>query len=78
MTVTGSNFAGAGVVVTGPGAVVSNTMVDASGTVITFDLALAADAPAENRAGDRRDPERHGALRDLDHADPPPFLPRSS
>jgi len=50
MTVTGSNFAGAGVVVTGPGAVVSNTMVDASGTVITFDLGLAADAPAENRA----------------------------
>src|SRR5262249_59048791 len=50
MTVTGSNFAGAGVVVTGPGAVVGNTMVDASGTLITFDLTFAADAPAENRA----------------------------
>jgi len=50
MMVTGSNFDGAGVVVTGPGAVVSNTMVGGGGTVVTFDLALAADAPAENRA----------------------------
>jgi hypothetical protein len=49
MTVKGSNFAGAGVVVTGPGAVVTNVVVT-GGTVITFDLALAADAPAENRA----------------------------
>jgi hypothetical protein len=50
MTVTGSNFAGAGVLVTGPGATVSNVVVDPTGTIITFDLTLAADAPAEIRA----------------------------
>jgi hypothetical protein len=50
MIVTGSNFAGGGVVVTGPGVTVANTMVDPSGTLITFDLILAPDAPAENRA----------------------------
>ena len=50
MTVTGSNFAGGAVVVTGPGATVTNTVVDPSGTLITFDLTLVPDAPAENRA----------------------------
>jgi hypothetical protein len=50
MTVTGSNFAGGSVLVTGPGATVTNVVVDPSGTVITFDLTLAADAPAETRA----------------------------
>jgi hypothetical protein len=50
MTVAGAGFAGAGVVVTGPGAVVSNPVVDPTGTLITFDLALAADAPAETRS----------------------------
>ena len=50
MTVTGSNFAGGAVLVTGPGATVANVVVDASGTLITFDLTLAADAPAETRA----------------------------
>jgi hypothetical protein len=50
MTVTGSNFAGGSVLVTGPGATVTNVVVDPSGTIITFDLTLAADAPAETRA----------------------------
>jgi len=50
MTVTGSNFGGAAVLVTGPGATVSNVVVDPGLTLITFDLALAADAPAETRA----------------------------
>jgi hypothetical protein len=50
MIVTGSNFDGGGVVVTGPGATVSNTVVDGTGTQITFALALAADAPAETRS----------------------------
>src|SRR5262249_5592244 len=50
MTVTGSNFAGGTVLVTGPGATVSNVVVDGSGTTITFDLTLAAGAPAETRA----------------------------
>src|SRR4029450_11206880 len=50
MTVTGSNFAGGAVLVTGPGVTVSNVVVDPSGTLITFDLTLAADAPAETRA----------------------------
>jgi hypothetical protein len=50
MTVTGSNFVGGSVLVTGPGATVTNVVVDPSGTVITFDLTLAADAPAETRA----------------------------
>jgi hypothetical protein len=50
MTVTGSNFAGGSVLVTGPGATVSNVVVDGSGSTITFDLTLAADAPAETRA----------------------------
>ncbi len=50
MAVTGSGFAGAGVVVTGPGAVVSGTVVDGTGTLVTFELALAADAPAETRS----------------------------
>jgi hypothetical protein len=49
ITVTGSGFAGAGVLVTGPGATVSNVVVDVTGTIITFDLTLAADAPAESR-----------------------------
>jgi hypothetical protein len=50
MTVTGSDFTGAAVLVTGPGASVANTVVDPGGTLLTFDLTLAADAPAENRA----------------------------
>jgi hypothetical protein len=50
MTVAGSNFAGGAVLVTGPGATVTNVVVDPSGTLITFDLTLAADAPAETRA----------------------------
>ncbi len=50
MTVTGSNFAAGAVLVTGPGATVTNPVVDPSGTLITFDLTLAPDAPAENRA----------------------------
>jgi hypothetical protein len=50
MTVTGSNFAGGAVLVTGPGAAVSDVVVDPGGTLITFDLTLAADAPAETRA----------------------------
>ena len=49
ITVTGSGFAGAGVVVGGPGATVTNLVVDGTGTIITFDLTLAADAPAESR-----------------------------
>jgi hypothetical protein len=50
MAVAGSNLAGGAVLVTGPGVIVSNTAVNGSGTLITFDLALAADAPAEDRA----------------------------
>jgi hypothetical protein len=50
MTVTGSNFLGGAVLVTGPGATVTNVVVDPSGTIITFDLTLAADAPAEIRS----------------------------
>jgi len=50
MQVTGSNFAGGAVLVTGPGAVVTNTVVDGTGTLITFDLTLAPGAPAENRS----------------------------
>jgi hypothetical protein len=50
MTVTGSNFEGGAVLVTGPGATVANVVVDPGGTLITFDLTLAADAPAETRA----------------------------
>jgi hypothetical protein len=49
ITVTGSNFAGAGVTVGGPGAIVSNIVVNPAGTIITFDLTLAADAPADTR-----------------------------
>jgi hypothetical protein len=50
MQVTGSNFAGGAVLVTGPGAVVTNPFVNGAGTLITFDLTLAANAPAENRS----------------------------
>ena len=49
ITVTGSGFAGAGVSVGGLGAPVTNLVVDPSGTSLTFDLALVAFAPAENR-----------------------------
>jgi hypothetical protein len=49
ITVTGSNFAGAGVSVGGPGAVVSDIVVDAGATTVTFDLTLSSDASAENR-----------------------------
>lgn len=47
ITVAGSGFAGGGVLVTGPGATVSNLVV--TDTIITFDLTLSADAPAESR-----------------------------
>jgi hypothetical protein len=50
ITVTGSGFEGAGVTVGGPGATVSNIVVDPGGTIITFDLTLAPDAPAETRS----------------------------
>jgi hypothetical protein len=50
ITVTGSGLAGAGVTVGGAGATVSNVVVDPLGATITFDLALAAGAAAENRA----------------------------
>jgi hypothetical protein len=50
VTVTGSNFAGGAVLVTGPGATITNVAVDPGGTLIGFDLTLAADAPAESRA----------------------------
>ena len=49
LTVTGSKLDGGSVVVTGPGATVTNVAVDASGSIMTFDLTLAADAPAESR-----------------------------
>jgi hypothetical protein len=49
ITVTGSGFEGAGVLVTGAGVTVSNVVVDPTGTIITFDLTIAADAPAESR-----------------------------
>jgi hypothetical protein len=49
ITVTGSGLAGAGVSVGGVGAVVTNIVVDPTGSLITFDLTLAADAAAENR-----------------------------
>ena len=50
LTVTGSKLDGGSAVVTGPGATVTNVAVDASGSTMTFDLTLAADAPAESRA----------------------------
>ena len=49
ITVTGSGFEGGGVLVTGPGATVANVVIDPTGTIITFDLTLAADAPADSR-----------------------------
>jgi hypothetical protein len=49
ITVTGSGFEGGAVLVTGPGATVANVVIDPTGTIITFDLTLAADAPAESR-----------------------------
>jgi hypothetical protein len=50
ITVTGTNFEGGAALVTGPGAFVTNVVVDPTGTIMTFDLTLAPDAPAENRA----------------------------
>jgi hypothetical protein len=50
MTVTGSNFEGGTVLVTGPGVTITNVVVSPDGTTITFDLTVAADAPAEIRA----------------------------
>lgn len=50
MTITGSGFLGGSVLVTGPGATVTNIVVDPLGAQITFDLTLAPDAPAETRA----------------------------
>lgn len=50
MTVTGSGFADGAALVTGPGAVVTNIVVDPTDTVMTFGLTIAADAPDENRA----------------------------
>lgn len=49
MTVTGSNLLGGAVLVTGPGVTVTNVVVDPGGTIITFDVTLAIDAPAEIR-----------------------------
>jgi len=49
ITVTGSGFEGGGVLVTGAGVTVSNVVVDPTGTIITFDLTIAPDAPAESR-----------------------------
>lgn len=49
INVTGSGFTGAGVTVGGPGATVTDTLVDVTGTTITFVLTLADDAPAESR-----------------------------
>ena len=49
ITVTGSGLAGAGVSLGGAGATVTNIVVDPTGSSITFDLTLAADAAAENR-----------------------------
>jgi hypothetical protein len=37
------------VLVTGPGVTTANVVIDVTGTIITFDLTLAADAPAESR-----------------------------
>jgi hypothetical protein len=48
ITVSGSNFARGAVLVTGPGVTIDGVVVTA--TVITFDLTLAPDAPAEDRA----------------------------
>ena len=50
MTVIGSGFAGGAALVTGPGATVTSIVVDPTGTVMTFDLTIAADAPDTNRA----------------------------
>jgi hypothetical protein len=49
ITVTGSGFAGAGISLGGVGATATNIVVDPTGTLITFDLTLAAGATAENR-----------------------------
>jgi hypothetical protein len=49
ITVSGSGFEGAGVLVTGPGVTVSDVVVDPTGTTITFLLTVAADAPADTR-----------------------------
>ena len=48
--VSGSGFLGGGVLVTGPGVTVANVSVDPTGVTMTFDLTLAADAPAEDRS----------------------------
>jgi hypothetical protein len=50
LTVTGSKFDGGSALVTGPGATVADVAVDPSGAIMTFDLMLANDAPAESRA----------------------------
>lgn len=50
MQVAGSNFTGGAALVTGPGAVVTDTAVTGGGALMMFDLSLAAEAPAENRA----------------------------
>ena len=50
MEVSGSNFGGGAVLVTGPDAVVTDPVVNGAGTLITFALTLAPGAPAENRA----------------------------
>lgn len=49
ISVSGSGFLGAGITIGGPGASVSDPVVDSTGTAITFDLVLEADAPAESR-----------------------------
>lgn len=50
ITVTGSGFEGGSVLVTGPGASVTNVQVDPTGTTMTFDLVIDAEAPATQRA----------------------------
>jgi hypothetical protein len=48
--VTGTNFTGGGVLVTGPGVAVTDPVFDDAGTLVTFNLTLDADAPAETRS----------------------------
>ncbi|MGH7896280.1 MAG: hypothetical protein ACREQL_16560 [Candidatus Binatia bacterium] len=75
MTVTGSNFAGGSVLVTGPGATVTNVVVDPSGTIITFDLTLAPDAPAETRGVIVVTENGTARCNIASNPSPPPFTP---
>jgi hypothetical protein len=49
ITIAGGNLARAGVTVGGSGVSVANVVASVDGTLITFDLTLTADAPAESR-----------------------------